>query len=68
MIKDRNPVKSRMRSFYVPTFKMTSLQEYSQSNTECNLNCSEDTWENLKLDLSVPDGIYYLHFIVDILQ
>ena len=57
-----------MESFYVSTFKMTSLQEYSQSNTECDLNCSEVAWKNLKPNLSVPDKIYHVHFIVDILQ
>ena len=57
-----------MGSIYVSTFKMTSLQEYSQSNTECDLNCSEVAWKNLKPNLSVLDKIYYVHFIVDILQ
>ena len=68
MIEDRNSVKSSMGSFYVSTFKIISLQEYSQSNTECDLNCPEVAWKNLKPNLSVPDKIYYLHFIVDVLQ
>ena len=68
MIEDRNSIKSSMGSFYVSIFKMTSLQKNSQSNTECDLNCSEVAWKNLKLNLSAPDKIYYLHFIVDILQ
>ena len=62
MIKDRNPVKSSMGPFYVPAFEMTSFKKCSQSNTECNLNCSV-AWKNLKLNLSVPDKMYYLHFI-----
>ena len=64
----QNSVKSSMGSFYVSTFKMTSLEEYSQSNTECDLNCSEVAWKNPKPNLSVPDKIYYVHFIADILQ
>ena len=65
MIEDRNSVKLSMGSFDVSTFKMTSLRKNSQSNTECDLNCSEVAW---KPNLSAPDKIYYLHFIVDILQ
>ena len=68
MIEDRNSVKYSMGSFYVSTFKMTSLQKNSQSNTECDLNCSKVAWKNLKPNLNAPDKIYDPPFLAGILQ